>query len=846
MKYYPVNLYRLQLHAGFTFYEAASLLHYLKDLGVDTLYCSPFFQARAKSMHGYDVTNPLKINEELGGDAGFIAFQTLAHSLGFGIILDLVANHMAASVENPWWFDILEKGELSIYASYFDIDWSPNVKTLSGKVLVPILDVPSREALVEGKIKLIENAKGYFIEAAGLQLPINPDSYSRIMEKGVEYINSDKDVLQSLLSEQHFFLEFWQYAPQNINYRRFFDINDLAALKMDSKDAFNHYHQKVLQLLSEEKVQGVRVDHPDGIYEPYYYFKSLQESTGNSLYIVIEKILEREESLPKKWQVDGTVGYEYLNLINQLFVDKDEEIFFTDLYHEFIEENQDRERILQEEKRRFALLHMTSEMQNMSLKLFRNKKKKEFTQEQLEEAIIELYVFFPVYRTYLEKESSLMTSEEKEVFFEAFDRAFISKPHLEQSFHFLKEVFFHTRRLDRCEKDFVMRFQQLGPSIMAKGFEDTHLYNYNRFLSLNEVGGFPYNFGETVDVFHEKIASKQKTFPYGWITSSTHDTKRSFEMRMRLNVLSEIFSEWKDAALLWKEKNKCYKHEGFPDNNREYFLYQTLVGFWPAKRVSSEERDQLVARVKQYIIKASRESKAYTNWMHQHTSYENALLAFIDSILSEGSFFYTSLLTFIKKIDRAAQFSSLSCLNLSLGLPAPLDVYQGTELWDFSLVDPDNRRIVDYEVRKKLLEEINKIVLSKERKQWIASILEKENRELLKLYLFKVGLNLRRECREGFLEGEYIPLKCEGEKSDHVIAYLRKTTTFCTLVISSRFLYHYNSSEFWKCTTIQLPKEWKKASFLEVYTNETFEIDQSLLLKDVLKVLPFAMFISQV
>jgi (1->4)-alpha-D-glucan 1-alpha-D-glucosylmutase len=789
----------------------------------------------------------LCFNEELGGEEGFKAFHHAASSLGFGIILDLVANHMAASSQNPWWYDVLEKGPHSPYASYFDIDWKCGVQILFHKILIPILDLPSKEALIQGKIQLVSEGDKLLIKAMGQLFPLSRESYALVSQEGIQELNHNKEKLQQLLEQQYFFLEFWQYASQNINYRRFFDINGLVALKMDQQKAFDDYHKLTLKLLTDGKVQGIRIDHPDGLYEPYHYFKHLHEALAKtssiSLYMVVEKILEREETIPQKWPVDGSVGYEYLNLLNQIFLDPNQEDSFTALYHEFIEAPEDREFLLHKEKRNIALLHLPSEMTRMASMLFQSQKKeKGFSQEELQEAIIELYVFFPVYRTYLERGIPLLTTEEKEALFEAFDGARRSKPYLEKSFSFLKEVFFQERELESCEWDFIMRFQQLGPTIMAKGFEDTHLYNYNRFIGLNEVGSSPHHFGETLETFHERMLNNQQTFPYGWVTQATHDTKRSYEMRCRLQVLTEAFDEWKTQVLLWKKDNQIYKHTHFPDCNREYFLYQTLVGFWPTHIKNTQEKKHLIQRVKDYLIKASRESKAYTTWIHPHPHYENALLSFIDHILEENSSFYSSLIQFIKKIEMAAQWSSISCLNLMLGLPAPLDIYQGTELEDFSLVDPDNRRSVDYEIRKKLLKEIEKILASNTQKAWIESLLKKKELEPLKLYLLKIGFALRKKEKKLFLEGEYIPLQCEGEKKDHVIAYLRQKENTTTLTLSSRWLYQYHSIDFWGNTVVYLPKEF---SFIDIYTQHVFQASKTLSIKEALSCLPFGFFLAR-
>lgn len=866
MSYFPVNLYRLQLHAGFTFYDATRILPYLKNLGIDTLYCSPFFQAAPGSMHGYDITNPLKFNEELGGEKGFFVFQERAHSLDLGIILDVVANHMSASVHNPWWYDILEQGQASKYAAYFDIDWRSPIKNLYGKVLVPILDLPSKEAILQEKIQLTLGSQGLFITAMGQDLPLSPSSYHQIaqqlrtkadilsvlqddkktaeLKQQVALLNQDKGKLEKLLDQQHFLLEFWQFAPHNINYRRFFDINGLVALNMDHRRCFEEFHQLAVQLFTERKIQGMRIDHPDGFYEPYSYFQALRKKcTGKQKpYIVIEKILEREEALPQKWPVEGSVGYEYLNLLNQMFLDNSQEATLTHLYHRLLGQPLDVDIMVQQEKRDYTRTYMYSEIHVMACQLLKATKNPEITQERLEEAVVELYACFPVYRTYLEKATLLLTHEEKEVFLEAFDRASLSIPHLEMIFAFLKDIFFHRRELTSEEILFVMRFQQIAPAIMAKGFEDTHLYNYNRFISLNEVGGSPHHFGESIQTFHEKIQRKHTTHPYGWITFATHDTKRSHEMRLRLNVLTELAQEWTSQVLAWTKDNKKYKHENFPDVNHEYFLYQALVGWWPVHlKNGSNEKQVLVERVKRYLIKAARESKAYTNWTHHHTAYENALLAFIDELLDENNPFYHSLGIWVKKIARAGELNSLSCLNLALMLPGSLDIYQGTELWDFSFVDPDNRRPVDYAKREELLQALP----DRDPSLWITECFKNHNLEMLKLYLLKTGLHFRKTHPHMLIEAEYIPLRCEGSKKNHLIAYLRKSAQGAyTLTLSGRLLLHYKNKEFWADTSIRLPENWKDTTLTNLYTQNTAYITRTTQVQELLVTAPFGLFVT--
>ncbi|MCH9631454.1 MAG: hypothetical protein S4CHLAM37_14770 [Chlamydiia bacterium] len=918
-----LNLYRFQMHKDFTFADACKRLSYLKDLGITTIYLSPIFQASKGSMHGYDVTNPKIFNKELGSADERDAFFNRADELGLSIIVDIVANHMGAFTENPWWYDVLENGPYSIYADYFDINWNPHIKTLQGKVLVPILESPSSKALEDGMIKIRATDEGIYIDANLKELPINPNSlfllmhprlealrakvppelFTRVNEvmllcknlveredkaskekrayellkikkeladllkieaiflhiqESVVIVNEDTSLLLKILHKQHFFLEFWQYAPQNINYRRFFDINHLAALKMEQAHVFDDYHEFIFALLKEGRVDGIRIDHPDGFFDPLTYFRRLQigyiaskygvnrstvnDELGSSkpLYIIIEKILEKVERISENWLVSGTVGYEYLNYLNGLFVRRDAKDSFTRIYETFIEREVNEVELLTEEKKTFALLYMTSEMKALTHKLYyglRTKRKEiAFSQEELEAAIVALFSFFPKYRSYMRLEKSgdilLLSSEDKSAYLEAFEYSEQKYTELKECFAYLRDLFFlQESKLLGFEKEFILRFQQLSPSIMAKGFEDTHLYNYLRLVSLNEVGGFPHDFGTKGIDFHKKMQDKLEKFPYGWITTSTHDTKRSTEMRMRINTLSEIPAIWEKKVAHWKDQNAHFKlptDEGiFPDLNMEYFIYQTLVGFWPGP-VSLDEKENLIERVCDYIVKAARESKAITNWVNHHINYENALEHFVKVILDDKTPFYKSLCEFVSGLRHPSALSSISLLNLTIALPGVLDVYQGTELFDFSLVDPDNRRAIHYGKREELLKEISAVG---DPQVFIKECVDKGDFDALKMYVLHRGLILRKEKKALILEGSYERLPLTSETH---IAFYRIYQEEVLICISRRF---FTSSE--KVSFETFPKELQSKKYRDIYTDEVIEIDSNFDLSELLDAYPF-------
>ena len=887
----PINLYRFQLNHEFPLSEAEKLLNYLQKLGIDTLYLSPIFEPKKKSLHGYDVVNPLKVNPEIGGKQALKSFSAKAKSLDMSIVIDLVANHMSTCFSNPWWFDILECGCKSLYGSYFDIDWKSSQVKLKGKVLLPLLEEPFYDALSSAKIQLVANEKGLFFSYLKNLLPLNPltyfDTLSIIVDKHLKELLKEfkalekiediedshsqlkalkarwknlylegkikKEILQrckeinqnvdkgafldTCLSKQNFLLEFWQDAPREINYRRFFDINDLAALRMENSIAFDHYHELTFELLKEGVIQGLRIDHPDGFYEPYNYFADLQRKylgcrgvdtsqvTQNELkehkplYLILEKILEEDEYLPDKWQTMGTVGYEYLNLITHLYIDSDSEDLYEKLYDSFHDHKVSYIDLLQEEKRSFTTIYMQSEVQSLCEKLEEifKEKKVPFKSEDIKSALIELFSSFPVYRTYLEQNSSEISKEDKAALIRAFERALEVNPSYKTVIEELRHVFFNSSKRSFLEDQFVMRFQQICPTIMAKGFEDTHLYNYNRFLACNEVGGFGKNFGVSVEEFHRKMQIKLEKSPYSWITSSTHDTKRSEGVRLRLTVLSEMYEDFSKLCLSWKKRLSKHKVNigkiSFPDSKMEYFIYQTLVGFWPEFELSDEKKLEYATRVKSYVVKACKEAKMFTNWVNCNVAYEKSMESFIDNLLFRDSSFYSELKSFVKKISVYGVQNVLSATALKIGLPAALDIYQGTEFIDFALVDPDNRRSVDYKKRMQTLNHYSKDFTN--------------NYDGEKLFIMNKGFHFRREFSELIFLGDYIPLKVSGDKNSCLIAYARVNSDKVLIVMAARFSTKFTKKNMGD-TYIKLPDKLAKRQYSCLFSNEQFEVGNRL------------------
>ena len=777
-----VSCYRLQLNPYFPFKKARTYLPYFEKLGVDALYLSPIFRPVPGSMHGYDICSPHEINPDLGSESDFREFAQEAKTRGIKLLFDIVANHMSASTYNPWWQDVLEKGPESPFANYFDINFSPLRKDLKNKVLLPILRTTLGEA-IETDIGLRYRDGCFFVTVYEYELPMHMSCYQQFLpvafsskEELNRLILRKPDFYQHIinalsaadkkevLSKQAYLLTIWQEGPQDINYRRFFDINELAAVKIERPEVFDDMHKKVLGYLKEGIGQGLRIDHPDGFYDPKAYFTKLKNH-----YVVVEKILEEEESLPQEWPVSGTVGYEFLNDLNHLFIDRKNKDAFDKIYHKFIGEKKDPEQMVIEAKREFALLYMRSEIDTFADKLPGDCKRE----------LIELIAHFDLYRTYVDEN---FRDEDRKTYERIFAK--INAPNL-------KKIL-----LDPANIEQIRRLQQLTPPIVAKGLEDTFCYRYFRFISANEVGGHPTRFGIPREEFHKR---NQNRSPHGLITTSTHDTKRCEDVRQRLNVLSEIPDIWHKKVTEWSKLNQKHKNPLGPEPNLEYFIYQTLVGAWPHEPM--QDLQLFLTRIRNYLYKAIREAKIHTNWINHNDNYENAVTHFVIQILRPKNAFLKSFISFVEKLIPLGQLNSLSALAIKMASPGVIDIYQGIELWDDSLVDPDNRRAVDFEYRQKLL-----------------------HNPPLKMHMTQKALHLRKADPDLFFEGEYIPLKINGPLEKHLVAFQRKKGERTLTCIAARFFSKLPApytGPIWKENFLEYPLAGK-----ELFTGKRKETNQ--------------------
>ncbi|MEX2571542.1 MAG: malto-oligosyltrehalose synthase [Gemmatimonadota bacterium] len=626
--------------------------------------------------------------------------------------------------------------------------------------------------------------------------------------------------LERVLDDQAYRLAYWRVAAEEINYRRFFDINDLAGLRVERSEVFDATHRLILQLVAEGKVTGLRIDHPDGLFHPLDYLEKLQHEAsrraGGRVYLLVEKILTGDEPLPSEWPVAGTVGYDFLNRVNSLFVAHGNEEPMTEAYHSFIGHPIDLARLTYEKKKLILRVHLASELNVLAFLLDRisekNRRFRDFTLGSLSEALRETIACFPVYRTYIDAVAGRVSQRDADYVNDAIRTALRRNRATSRSiFDFVRDVLL-LRWPDDLEKEareehalFVMKFQQLTGPVMAKGVEDTSFYIYNRLVSLNEVGGEPDHFGIAPHDLHRWIAERAERWPQAMNSSSTHDTKRSEDVRARINVLSEIPHEWRDAVSRWAQMNRPLKSEvdgdPVPDANDEYLLYQTLVGAWPLdvhdKEVGAEFRD----RVQAYMEKATREAKLHTSWINPNEVFDNGLREFIGEILDFGAGwherrgFLSDFATFQADLAQDGMVNSLAQTLLKLTAPGVPDVYQGQEMWDFSLVDPDNRRPVDYDKRRAVLEAVSAAREAPERFADFASELVRDWPDgRIKMLVTHMSLDLRRERPQTFLNGDYVPLEVEGARADHLFAFARSYRAETVVVVVPRLPRTFRSS----------------------------------------------------
>ena len=786
----PRCTYRLQLSKDFTFDTAASRAGYLASLGVSHVYCSPFLQAAAGSSHGYDVVDPHKINEELGGEPAFRRFTSALEEHGQKLLMDVVPNHMAtAGRSNPWWWDLLQHGRSSRYATYFDIDWDPLIPHLKGKVLLGVLADRYGRELEAGHLTLDTTGQDDHAEVVvryqDNEFPISRESLDGV---DVHAARENLDALDALLQRQHYRLAYWRTAQEELNYRRFFTVDSLIGLRVELEQVLRDSHRLVFELLAHDSVAGLRIDHVDGLLDPVTYL-SMIRSTAPSAYLVVEKVLAHDERLPGGFPVQGTTGYDFIAHVDGLFVDSRNEEAMTTLYQSFTGESLGFAEVVRSCKQEVMVSELGPDFERLASLLVdicdRNRHQRDRTRRELKEAIREVAAGLSVYRTYVRP--GLASEDDRRRVAAAIEEAARRAPAIDaELLGFIGELLL-LEHPGPQEREFAARFQQFTPAVMAKGVEDTAFYRYHRLVSLNEVGSDPARFGRPVEEFHASCARIATEWPATMLTLSTHDTKRAADVRARLDLLSEIPLEWGDTVKRWADHKQRYRPQGYPDRNIEYLMYQTLLGAWPID----------ASRLSQYLLKAARESKAHTSWINPDADYEQALAQFTRQVVADPEF-VAALEAFMAshQIVSLGREVSLAQVTLLLTCPGVPDMYQGTEVWDLSLVDPDNRRQVDYDRRERLLSDV--------RDMGPEQAMARSDEGAPKLWLIARLLEARRRRPDLFESPSYAPLTAVGAKAPQVVSFVRDAL----VVVVPRLLIGLGRD--WARTTLELPPgRWK-------------------------------------
>jgi (1->4)-alpha-D-glucan 1-alpha-D-glucosylmutase len=833
-----VATYRLQLHSGFPLDAAGRVLPYLADLGISHVYLSPCLQAVPGSRHGYDVTDPSRISDDLGGEAAWARFVDSARANQLRILLDIVPNHMSASQHNPWWDDVLAHGPFSKFAAFFDIR-IPAYQPF--RVHLCTLARAYGDALEAGELTLEINGGRPRLKHYDDTWPLGPASWGdlltaaafgqhpdrcfselqRLLGRGVpdeaehalyrlhagraeellaeahdrghlqaavDNLVGDPGRLDAILRRQFFMLHGWKLAGELTNYRRFFDVSSLAGIRTELAQVVAATHARIETMISRGEVDGLRVDHPDGLRDPLTYFKRLRELLPDGR-VYVEKILENDERLMEDWPIDGTVGYDFLAKVNRLWMDDQRLDALTATYSDFTGHPVNFAALVREKKRGIVDSTFSADLERLAVAAIKSARagwrSRDISPRHLREALARVTVALSVYRTY--RTADTLHDDDKRVVTEAVQSARIGSPEIDGvAFDFLLTLFTKPH-LDELDADFVAQWQQLAPAVMAKGVEDTTFYCFDRLVSCNEVGAQASLVGISADKFHEFCHYLSDRWPNNMLATSTHDNKRSEDVRTRISVISEIPDRWSEALHAWSHMTAPAWKNRTPDRHAEYLLYQTLIGAWPINQ----------ERCWQYMLKACREAKIRTSWHEPNTGYEENIRGFVDGVFQTPEFI-ASLESFIAPLILPGRINSLSQTLIKMIVSGVPDFYQGTELWDLSLVDPDNRRPVDFDLRADLVRRCKQLSATEAMRDWDSG--------LPKLWLTAQVLALRRERPEEFSDqSKYQPLVAQGAHLGNVLAFRRGESL---IAVVPRFTMTVKGD--WADTRLPLPRgSWK-------------------------------------
>lgn len=875
--------YRLQLQPEFGFDSASDLVEYLAKLGISHIYTSPYLQATHGSTHGYDMVDPGKVNYELGGAPAHKRMCKAIKDAHLGHVLDLVVNHMAiVGEQNPWWWDVLENGPSSRYANWFDVDWENPEERWFNKVLLPVLGDQYGRILERGEFSFRHSKGRFSLHYFEHVFPLDPSSLASVLEgvarsidipllaflaeeyrkmpapganetemaqlrhrkKGVLFqlltrlchenphicaaidievdrINADVEALDQLLEQQNYRLGYWRTAKRDLGYRRFFDINNLAALRIEKTEVFNVIHALPFEWAERGWLDGLRIDHPDGLRDPEEYFQRLQLACPDT-WIVAEKILEPDETLCSTWPISGTTGYDFLNMCTGLFIESRNEKKFDSVYTNFSNYMTTLAETVYQ-CRQEVLDNLLASDLNRLANLFvavceQHRCYRDYTRHELYETLHETVICYPVYRTYVRYRTDKVSEEDAHYINIAVQKAMQKRTDLDP------ELFTFLRRLlllqvnGPLEGELVMRFQQLTDPVMAKGVEDTAFYRYNRLLALNEVGGSPDRFGISAEQLHAFGIRMHTHYPYSMLNTTTHDTKRSEDVRARLAVLSEIPQRWSEILAEWSEHNAPKQHDHMLDRNTEYLLYQTIIGAWPIE----------TERLWTYIEKAVREAKVHTAWTRINEGYEQSVRSFVYALMADSTF-VAMVADFVNEIILPGRINSLAQVLLKLTMPGIPNIYQGTELWNLSLVDPDNRRPVDFDLRQRLFNKMQGLAPKE--------IIRFMDDGVPKLWLMQRALCLRHNNPELFgANADYSPIYATGKRVHNVFSFMRGSEIICVIPrLISEACSNKNPAEkiweqnWWNDTSLELPPgQWEHILSSEKFSGGRQEVQELL------------------
>ncbi len=784
----PVATYRVQFREGMTFDRAIDNLAHIKSLGISHLYASPIFTATSGSTHGYDVTDMNEIDPAIGGREGFDRLVAALKGEGLGLILDIVPNHMAASQENAWWWDVMEKGRKSAYADYFDIDWSE-------RLTLPHLGKMFDEAVADGELTLERGEQGALeLRYYEVRYPLSAESIQWLIDKtggnpgALSVFSQAREKMTALHEKQHWQLIHWKAAADRLSYRRFFEVTGLVGLRVEDSRVFEDSHRLILDLVKNGDVQGLRLDHIDGLADPAGYLKRLRERVGEELFIVAEKILGPREKPRPEWPIAGTTGYEFIEAASNLFIETNGLQKLEAHYRKLVPSLGSFEEELRQAKTGMVTRNFAGEVSR--LVAISSRLLPDIGRPELASAIRELLIAFPVYRTYGTAKG--LSDADIAVL---DDVAATARRHAERPGDIDAVVGLLTSALPEVT-EFRTRFQQLTGPVMAKSMEDTLFYRYNCLIGANEVGGEPGHAPGGMSAFHSAMLERLRTQPQGLTGTSTHDTKRGEDARARLYAISEDADRWAGHIARWRQMNAALIEKlpsgPAPDPNTEWMLYQALLGVLSDK-VDAEALGDLQERFSAYALKAVREAKTRTDWGEADEDYEAAIGRYASSMLSpDNRDFLDDFIATAQPYIASGYLNSLTQTLIKIVAPGIPDFYQGTEGFDLSLVDPDNRRPVDY----------GTFATSEGSDAWA-----------LKRKLIRTGLRLRHQRPSLFLEGDYRPLQVEGAQAGHVVAFMRVKGDDYAIVVAPRLMFSalqpqtlIASPAFWQDTRLIMPE----------------------------------------